>query len=78
MLATAGGLVFMGEGTGFLNAYDSATGDALWRFQCGAGVNAPPITYKVGGTQYVAVAAGGHHLFGFPQGDAVIAFALPN
>ena len=78
VLATAGGLVFMGEGTGFLNAYDSATGDALWRFQCGAGVNAPPITYTVGGTQYVAVAAGGHHLFGFPQGDAVIAFALPN
>lgn len=78
VLATAGGLVFMGEGTGFLNAYDSGTGDRLWRFQCGAGVNAPPITYKVGGTQYIAVAAGGHHLFGFPQGDAVIAFALPH
>lgn len=78
VLATAGGLVFMGEGTGFLNAYDSSTGERLWRFQSGAGVNAPPITYKVGGTQYVAVAAGGHHLFGFPQGDAVIAFALPD
>ena len=76
VLATAGDLVFMGEGNGYLNAYDSATGARLWRFQCGAGVNAPPVTYQVDGIQYVAVAAGGHHLFGFPQGDAVIAFAL--
>ena len=77
-LATAGGLVFMGEGDGHLNAYDSATGERLWRFQSGAGVNAPPITYSVDGVQYVAVAAGGHHLFGFKQGDALIAFALVN
>ncbi|MDP6516653.1 MAG: PQQ-binding-like beta-propeller repeat protein [Alphaproteobacteria bacterium] len=76
VLATAGGLVFMGEGEGYLNAYDSATGARRWRFQCGAGVNAPPITYSVAGVQYVVVAAGGHHLFGFPQGDALIAFAL--
>jgi glucose dehydrogenase len=78
VLATAGGLVFMGEGDGHLNAYDSATGERLWRFQSGAGVNAPPITYAVDGVQYVAVAAGGHHLFGFKQGDALIAFALVN
>ena len=76
VLATAGGLVFMGEGNGSFNAFDSGTGERLWRFQCGAGVNAPPVTYQVGGTQYVAVAAGGHQMFGFPQGDAVIAFAL--
>jgi alcohol dehydrogenase (cytochrome c) len=77
VLATAGDLVFMGEGDGNFNAYDAGTGERLWRFQCGAGVNAPPITYEIDGRQYVAVAAGGHHLFGFPQGDALIVFALP-
>jgi hypothetical protein len=31
----------------------------------------------VDGRQYVAVVAGGNALFGFPTGDAVLAFALP-
>jgi glucose dehydrogenase len=35
------------------------------------------VTYEVAGRQYVAVAAGGNALFGFTQGDYVIAFALP-
>jgi glucose dehydrogenase len=76
VLATAGGLAFTGEGSGAFNAYDTTTGKQLWTFACGAGVNAPPITYSVGGTQYVAVAAGGNALFGYPKGDAIIAFAL--
>ncbi|MEQ9062367.1 MAG: PQQ-binding-like beta-propeller repeat protein [Gammaproteobacteria bacterium] len=76
-LATAGGLVFAGESHGDFSAFDAATGTRLWRFAAGAGVNAPPVTYRVDGRQYVAVAAGGHALFDFPQGDAVIAFALP-
>lgn len=77
VLATAGGLVFMGEGTGQFAAFDSASGERLWQFASGAGVNAPPVTYSIGGRQYVAVAAGGHIMFGFPTGNAVIAFALP-
>ena len=77
VLATSGGLVFMGEGTGEFSAFDAATGARLWSFQCGAGVNAPPVTYEINGTQYVTVAAGGHNLFGFPRGDALITFALP-
>ncbi len=76
-LATAGGLVFTGESTGDFIAVDAKRGERLWRFATGAGVNAPPITYRVGKRQYVAVAAGGHALFNFPLGDAVIAFALP-
>jgi len=76
-LATAGGLVFTGESTGDFIALDAATGDRVWRFATGAGVNAPPVTYRAGGRQFVAVAAGGHALFNFPLGDAVIAFALP-
>jgi glucose dehydrogenase len=40
-------------------------------------VNAPPVTYAIGGKQFVAVAAGGNALFGFKQGDMVVAFGLP-
>ena len=76
-LATAGGLVFAGESNGDFIAVDAHSGQRLWRFATGAGVNAPAITYRVGGRQYVAVAAGGHALFKFPLGDTVIAFALP-
>ena len=76
-LATAGGVVFTGESNGDFIALDAKSGKRLWRFATGAGVNAPPITYRVGGRQYVAVAAGGHALFKFPLGDAVIGFALP-
>lgn len=78
VLATAGGLVFTGEGKGDLSAFDATSGARLWSFNCGAGVNAPPITYAVGGKQFVAVAAGGNQLFGFRQGGAVVAFGLPD
>jgi len=78
VLATAGNLVFMGEGNGYLSAYDADTGQLLWQFQCGAGVNAPPVSYDVNGVQYVAVAAGGNSLFGFKGGGALLVFALPS
>ena len=77
VLATAGGLVFTGEGNGFLSAFDADSGALLWQFQCGAGVNAPPVSYEVDGVQYVAVAAGGNANFGFKQGGALVVFALP-
>lgn len=79
-LATAGGLVFSGEEDGHLDAHDSATGQLLWRFQCGAGIGGPPVTYAVDGRQYVAVAAGGASFTkasGFGTGDALVVFALP-
>jgi len=76
VLATAGDLVFMGEGNGMFNAYDARGGKLLWQFDCEAGVNAPPVTYEIDGRQYVAVAAGGNQLFGFKQGDSIRVFAL--
>jgi glucose dehydrogenase len=76
VLATAGGLVFSGEGNGDFSAFNAATGDRIWTFNCGAGVNAPPITYEIDGQQYVAVAAGGSQIWGFRQGGAVIVFGL--
>jgi PQQ-dependent dehydrogenase (methanol/ethanol family) len=77
VLSTAGGLVFTGEGNGQFNAYDAKTGKVLWSYQCGAGVNAPPTSYMVGGKQYIAVAAGGNTQLDFKRGNNIIVFALP-
>lgn len=78
LLATAGGLVFAGEGDGAFSAFDAASGERLWQYAANAGVNAPPITYTVNGRQYVAVAAGGNSLFNFKAGDEFLVFALPS
>ena len=78
VLATAGALVFVGEGNGDFRAFHARTGARLWQFNCGAGVNAPPVTYELDGRQYVAVAAGGSAIFGYRQGDAIVAFVLPD
>lgn len=76
VLATAGGLVFTGEGSGNFSAFDAQSGTKLWSFNCGAGVNAPPVSYEIDGKQYVAVAAGGSQIWGFRQGGAVVVFGL--
>lgn len=81
VLATDGGLIFMGEAigtdSGQLNAFDADTGKVLWQHKTEAGVNAPPVTYQIDGTQYIAVAVGGNQIFGFKQGDSLRVFALP-
>jgi alcohol dehydrogenase (cytochrome c) len=77
VLATDGGLVFNGEGNGLFRAFDARTGKLLWEYQCGAGVNAPPVSYMVGNKQYVAVAAGGNTQLDFKRGNTVMVFALP-
>ena len=76
IMATAGGLVFAGEGNGQFKAYDAATGNVLWSFQAGAGVNAPPSSYTVEGKQYIVVAAGGNVQLNFKRGNNIIAFTL--
>jgi alcohol dehydrogenase (cytochrome c) len=76
-LATAGGLVFSGEGDGWFNAFDAKTGAKLWSYQFAGGANAPAVSYAVNGTQYVAVAAGGSFQFGYSRGDEVGIFRLP-
>ncbi|MBS0579418.1 MAG: PQQ-dependent dehydrogenase, methanol/ethanol family [Proteobacteria bacterium] len=57
-LATRGGLVFQANASGNLVAYDARSGATLWRFDMGVGGNAPPITYRAAGRQYVSVLAG--------------------
>jgi PQQ-dependent dehydrogenase (methanol/ethanol family) len=75
-LATAGNLVFAGEGNGWFKAYDATNGKVLWKYQCGAGVNAPAVSYTVNGKQYIAVAAGGNTQLDFKRGNSVFVFAL--
>jgi alcohol dehydrogenase (cytochrome c) len=59
ILATAGGLVFLGENGGTFTALDSATGVPIWHFETGQPWRASPMTYMVGGTQYVVLAGQG-------------------
>ncbi|MCI0590189.1 MAG: PQQ-binding-like beta-propeller repeat protein, partial [Gammaproteobacteria bacterium] len=75
-LATAGGLVFAGEGNGWFRAYNAENGTKLWQYQAGAGVNAPAVSYTVNGKQYIAVAAGGNVQLNFKRGNSVVAFSL--
>ncbi len=56
-LATAGGLVVQGSIDGHLRAYDKKTGKLLKDIDTGTSILAAPMTYKVGGVQYVAVMA---------------------
>ncbi|MCZ6674781.1 MAG: PQQ-dependent dehydrogenase, methanol/ethanol family [Verrucomicrobia bacterium] len=57
-LASAGDLVFQGNGEGNFNAYDAKTGKELWSFFTGTAIIAPPVTYLVNGDQFLSVLAG--------------------
>ena len=76
-LATGGGVVFTGTPDGQFLAYDAKSGKQVWSYKAEGGVNAPPITYSVGGRQFVAVAAGGNYQINAPRSDDMLAFALP-
>ncbi len=58
LMATAGGLVFYGDGNGAFIAADARNGKLLWHFDTNQSWKAGPMTYTVDGNQYVAIAAG--------------------
>ncbi|HEV8487280.1 MAG TPA: acido-empty-quinoprotein group A [Blastocatellia bacterium] len=58
ILTTAGKLLFTGDPSGNLIAYDPATGRILWHFRTGSQVSNGPMTYELNGTQYLVVGAG--------------------
>jgi quinohemoprotein ethanol dehydrogenase len=76
MLATAGGLVFVGRNDGRLTALDSGSGKQLWEFQTGAGMHAPVSTFEREGKQYVIAYSAGNALIGSARGDSVWLFGL--
>jgi len=59
LLTTAGDLVF-GGGTydRYFRAFDAASGKVLWQLRTNSGINAPPVSFSVGGVQYIAVVSG--------------------
>lgn len=86
VLATGGGLVFTGTLTGAFEAFNSETGEKVWEFQTGSGIEGQPITWEMDGRQYIAVASGiggvyslfsgDERLASVPAGGAIWAFAL--
>ncbi|MDP9172231.1 MAG: PQQ-binding-like beta-propeller repeat protein, partial [Acidobacteriota bacterium] len=58
-LSTAGGLVFFGESGGTMVAVDAGTGKPVWHFETGQAWRASPMTYMVGGRQYLVLAGAG-------------------
>jgi len=64
ILSTASDVVFSGGREGYFYALDARTGTMLWKAALGGQVASGPITYRVEGRQYLAVAAG-HDLFVF-------------
>ena len=76
-IVTAGGLAFIAATLDQqFRAFDLETGRELWHAQLPAGGKATPMTYAVGGRQYVAIAAGGDGAY-FGKSDQVVVFALP-
>jgi alcohol dehydrogenase (cytochrome c) len=57
-LVTASDILFAGGNEGYFYAFDAKTGKLLWKSYLGGPVLNTPITYQVGGKQYVSVIAG--------------------
>jgi alcohol dehydrogenase (cytochrome c) len=68
VLSTAGGVVIAGEHRGLLTANDARSGKPLWHFNTGALITSAPMSYGVGGQQFIAIVSGAN----------VFAFALPD
>lgn len=90
-LATAGGLVFVGDLDRYFRAFDVKTGKILWETRLGTSVQGFPISFSVDGKQYIAVPTGlgGGSPRNVPStiapdvrhpsnGNALYVFALPN
>ena len=58
VLTTASNLLFSGGREGYFYALDARDGKLLWKFPVGGRVISGPMTYSLGGKQYVEVAAG--------------------
>ena len=85
LMTTAGGLVFGGDQNGRFRALDATSGKVLWEVNLGSPVTGYPVSYAIGGRQYIAVSGGGGlgAARGGGGGGAAIAnnlfvFALPN
>jgi PQQ-dependent dehydrogenase (methanol/ethanol family) len=68
LLATAGGLLFYGDPSGYFVAADQRDGKTLWRIPLNATIKTSPITYAVDGEQFIVIAVGSNIMsFGLPR-----------
>lgn len=58
VLATGGGLVFVGDLDRYFKAFDVDTGKVLWQTRLGSTPHGYPVSYAANGRQFVAVPAG--------------------
>jgi alcohol dehydrogenase (cytochrome c) len=91
VLSTAGGIAFVGDLDRKFKAVDVKTGKVLWETRLSTSVQGFPLTFRVGGKQYIAVSTGVgggsprvvpsliapeiHHP---ANGNALYVFALPD
>jgi quinohemoprotein ethanol dehydrogenase len=75
-VTTAGGLVFVGENNGKLDAFDVKTGKELWSFQTGAGANTTVTPFEDEGEEKIAIYAGGNSLAATSHGENFWVFSL--
>ncbi len=75
-LTTAGGIVFTGGDDGYFIALDAITGEKLWQFQTGAGVNAAPMAFEIDGHLHIGVAAGGNAQINTSRGGSIMVFSI--
>jgi len=91
VITTAGNVGFVGDLDRTFRAFDTRTGETLWQTRLGTTVQGYPVTFSVGGRQYVAVTTGASS-GGSPRvvprtiipemrqpqtGNAIYVFALP-
>ena len=58
MLSTAGGLAFVGDLDRNFRAVDVKTGETVWQTRLGTSVQGFPVSFAIGGKQYIAVSTG--------------------
>ena len=78
-IVTGSGLIFIGATADEkFRAFDLETGKELWKVSTPTASMATPMTYEVGGRQFVVIASGGH-MWAYPQNiaDYLVAYALP-
>jgi quinoprotein glucose dehydrogenase len=76
-IVTAGGLIFIAASLDDrVRAFNTDSGKLLWQMKLPAGGQATPMTYSIGGRQYLVIAAGGYKSDS-SRGDYLIAYALP-
>jgi quinohemoprotein ethanol dehydrogenase len=75
-VTTAGGLVFVGQNNGELQAYNTENGEKLWSFQTGAGANTTVTPFEDEGEEKIAFYAGGNSLAATSHGENFWVFSL--